>query len=269
MRYWGKLLGTVLGYLSGAGFWGVVVGFLFGHMVDRARIPTRGGYFASQHSRQMLFFITTFEVLGHLSKAKGRVTEADIQMASHFMQRLNLHGAARTSAQQAFRVGKEADYPLRHKLRELRTICFGRHDLIQMFLEIQLQMAFVDGQLHQRERQVLYVIAEELGISRQQFERYLSMMEGGRHFNRNGQQHGGYAGHQQGPTVEDACKVLGVQPGADVATIKRAYRKLMSEHHPDKLVAKGLPPEMMEMAKQKAQSIQAAYELLKKHKGFK
>ncbi|WP_370555397.1 DnaJ domain-containing protein [Edwardsiella tarda] len=63
--------------------------------------------------------------------------------------------------------------------------------------------------------------------------------------------------------------MLGVAPSADATTIKRAYRKLMSEHHPDKLVAKGLPPEMMELAKQKAQEIQAAYDLIKKEKGFK
>jgi DnaJ like chaperone protein len=69
--------------------------------------------------------------------------------------------------------------------------------------------------------------------------------------------------------LEDACKVLGVNSTDDSVTIKRAYRKLMGEHHPDKLVAKGLPPEMMEMAKQKAQEIQAAYDLIKREKGFK
>ena len=62
---------------------------------------------------------------------------------------------------------------------------------------------------------------------------------------------------------------LGVSKDASQDEIKRAYRKLMSEHHPDKLVAKGLPPEMMEMAKQKAQEIQKAYELIKEKKGFK
>ncbi len=123
-----------------------------------------------------------------------------------------------------------------------------------MFLEIQIQAAFADGSLHPNERQVLYVIAEELGISRGQFDQFLSMMEGGAQF--GGQQdayQGGYRqpGRSQGPTI------------------KRAYRKLMSEHHPDKLVAKGLPPEMMEMAKQKTQALQQAYDLLKREKGFR
>ena len=142
-----------------------------------------------------------------------------------------------------------------------------------MFLEIQIQAAFADGSLHPNERQVLYVIAEELGISRTQFDQFLRMMESGQQFgggaHYGGSSQGGFAGAQRGPTLEDACSVLGVKSSDDATTIKRAYRKLMGEHHPDKLVAKGLPPEMMEMAKQKAQEIQGAYDLIKREKGFK
>ena len=98
------------------------------------------------------------------------------------------------------------------------------------------------------------------------------MMQGGAQFGGGYHQQssgGAWQQAQRGPTLEDACNVLGVKPTDDQTTIKRAYRKLMSEHHPDKLVAKGLPPEMMEMAKQKAQEIQKAYELIKEKKGFK
>jgi len=274
MRYWGKVLGLVLGLMSGAGFWGLAIGLIIGHMVDKIRGAQGQGYFANQQTRQTLFFRTTFQVMGHLTKSKGRVTDADIQMASLLMDRMQLHGEARTAAQRAFREGKQGEYPLRNKLRELRSACFGRFDLIRMFLEIQIQAAFADGSLHPNERQVLYVIAEELGISRTQFDQFLRMMEGGQQFGGSNQSWGGssHGGFQQapgGPTLEDACSVLGVKSSDDSTTIKRAYRKLMSEHHPDKLVAKGLPPEMMEMAKQKAQEIQAAYDLIKREKNFK
>ncbi len=270
MRYWGKVIGLALGIFSGAGFWGIVLGLIIGHMFDKVRSVKGQGYFANNQSRQTLFFSTTFQVMGHLTKSKGRVTEADIQIASLFMDRMQLHGDARTAAQRAFREGKQSDYPLRNKLRELRSACFGRFDLIRMFLEIQIQAAFADGSLHPNERQVLYVIAEELGISRVQFDQFLRMMQGGQQFGGGGSSHGGaYQQAQRGPTLEDACSVLGVKSSDDGTTIKRAYRKLMSEHHPDKLVAKGLPPQMMEMAKQKAQEIQAAYDLIRKEKGFK
>ncbi|MCD4638603.1 co-chaperone DjlA, partial [Proteus mirabilis] len=75
-------------------------------------------------------------------------TQTDITLASTLMDRMNLHGAARQAAQQAFREGKEVDFPLRATLQRVRQICAGRRDLLQMFLEIQLQAAFADGQLH-------------------------------------------------------------------------------------------------------------------------
>ena len=275
MRYWGKVIGLLLGLLSGAGFWGLLLGLLLGHMVDKIRATQGRAYFSNNQTRQTIFFRTTFQVMGHLTKSKGRVTEADIQTASLQMDRMQLHGEARAQAQQAFREVKQSDYPLRNKLRELRSACFGRFDLIRMFLEIQIQAAFADGSLHPNERQVLYVIAEELGISRTQFDQFLHMMEGGQQFGGGYHSWGGAGqggaryGAPQGPTLADACKVLGVKPDDDYMTIKRAWRKQMAEHHPDKLVAKGLPPEMMEMAKQKAQEIQAAWDLIRKERNFK
>jgi DnaJ like chaperone protein len=83
-----------------------------------------GNLFANQQERQSLFFSTTFEVMGHLTKSKGRVTEA-IHVANVLMDRMNLHGASRTAAQQAFRDGKADNYPLREKMRQLRSVCLG------------------------------------------------------------------------------------------------------------------------------------------------
>ncbi|MEH0832103.1 co-chaperone DjlA [Pectobacterium cacticida] len=285
MRYWGKLLGLALGIASSAGIWGMIMGLLMGHWIDKARASRRRDYFSAQSTRQSLFFLTTFQAMGHLTKSKGRVTEADIRIATKMMDRLELFGEARIAAQRAFREGKAVHFPLRLKLRKLRDACLGRFDLIKMFLEIQLQVAFVDGVLHPNERRVLYVIADELGVTREQFEYFLRNMErpagqqsrqnqsrqNGKSYQwRNNDGANGHSYHGQrpvspprGPTIESACRTLGVRRGDDAATIKRAYRKLMSEHHPDKLVAKKLSPRMMELAKRKAQDIQAAYELLK------
>lgn len=274
MRYWGKVIGFVLGLMSGGGFWAAVGGIIIGHIIDKAMSAPKQHYFTSNQDRQALFFRATFQVMGHLTKSKGRVTDVDIQMATLQMDRMQLHGEARTAAQQAFREGKQGDFPLRQKLREVKSVCFGRFDLLRMFLEIQIQAAFADGNLHPKERQVLYVIAEELGVSQQQFDQFLRMMASGQQFG-GGYSHG-QSGQQQGqaqgsraPTLQDACSVLGVKTSDDNTAVKRAYRKLMSEHHPDKLVAKGLPPQMMELAKQKAQEIQSAYDLIRRERGFK
>lgn len=268
MQYLGKVIGAIIGLLLPIKF-GLLMGLAIGHLVDVMRQNGRG-LFANQQNRQTLFFRTTFQVMGHLAKSKGRVSEADIRVVTAFMDRMQLHGESRVNAQQAFREGKDVHFQLEPKLRQLHAICYGRSDLIRIFFEIQVQVAFADGHLHPNEKQVLFTIARSLGFSETQFEQFISMIEGGIHFGQsNYQSHSQHASTYHSPTLEDACKVLGVKADDEASTIKRAYRKLMNEHHPDKLVAKGLPPEMIEMAKQKAQDIQAAYDLIKQKKGFK
>lgn len=287
MNVIGKLLGFFVGWKVG-GFFGAIIGVILGHFGDKKLYElgsVNSSFFKRKLTRQSLFMQTSFAVLGHLSKAKGRVTENDIALANNLMQQMKLDDENRRLAQQAFIRGKDADFPIRQVIREFRIGCGQRADLLRMFLHIQLQAAFSDTHLHENEKDVLYVIAEELGLSRFQFEQMLAMEFAARQFSRGYyqrtsshdhyqyQQQGHYQGyHQQsssGPTIEDAYKVLGVSATDERDVVKRAYRRLMNENHPDKLVAKGLPKEMLEMAKEKAQQIQAAYDLICKVKGWK
>jgi DnaJ like chaperone protein len=279
MQVWGKILGAFFGFLLGGPF-GLLLGLFLGHKFDKARRNVyRGGGFggfgtnrANSEERQAEFFYAGFAVMGHMAKAKGHVTEEEIRVASAIMDRMNLHGEARIQAQNAFREGKEDAFPLEETLAKVRQNCAGRADLLQFFLELQIQAAFADGSLHQTERQLLYVIARSLGFSERQLEQRLHMQEAAFRFQQGGfnQQHGG--GFNQAPTrdqLADAYEILGVTESVTSQEVKRAYRKQMNEHHPDKLAAKGLPPEMMEIANQKAQELQAAYDMIRKEKSFK
>lgn len=288
MGFIGKIIGVFLGWKVG-GFFGAIAGLILGSIADKKLYElgsVSSSFFKKKTTRQDLFMQTTFAVLGHLSKSKGRVTEEDIQLANQLMIQLKLDDAGRKLAQDAFRRGKESDFPIRQVIREFRIGCGQRADLLRMFLQVQVQAAFVDSELHENEKEVLYVIAEELGLSRMQFEQMIAMEMAARAFTQGGfyqqYQQGAYQGgyqyqqqnsggyqHASGPTLNDAYKVLGVTESDEQNTVKRAYRRLMNEHHPDKLVAKGLPPEMMEMAKEKTQQIQAAYDLICKAKGWK
>ena len=289
MGFIGKIIGVFLGWKVG-GFFGAIAGLILGSIADKKLYElgsVSSSFFKKKTTRQDLFMQTTFAVLGHLSKSKGRVTEEDIQLANQLMIQLKLDDAGRKLAQDAFRRGKESDFPIRQVIREFRIGCGQRADLLRMFLQVQVQAAFADSELHENEKEVLYVIAEELGLSRMQFEQMIAMEMAARAFTQGGfyQQYqqgayqGGYQQYQQqnsggyqhasGPTLNDAYKVLGVTESDEQNTVKRAYRRLKNEHHPDKLVAKGLPPEMMEMAKEKTQQIQAAYDLICKAKGWK
>ncbi|KDM92510.1 co-chaperone DjlA [Photobacterium galatheae] len=284
MQVLGKILGAFFGFLLGGPI-GLLLGIFLGHKFDQARagVYSGGGFGrfsggqADQQERQAEFFHAGFAVMGHVAKAKGRVTQEEIRVASAIMDRMQLHGNARRLAQEAFREGKAEDFPLQEVLARVRQSTQGRLDLLQFFLELQIQAAFADGSLHPKERQLLFVIGRGLGFSDQQLERRLHMQEAAFRFQQGGgfnrqqsqQQQGGF---RQAPTrdqLADAYELLGVEKDAGAKDLKRAYRKLMNEHHPDKLAAKGLPPEMMELAKQKAQELTAAYELIKKEKGFK
>lgn len=282
MQYIGKFLGFFLGYYYTRSFLGGLVGLFLGHLADK-KLYEMGSVsstvFGKALTRQSLFMQTTFAVLGHMAKSKGRVTENDIHLARQLMARMKLDNANQQLAQQAFTQGKESDFPLRQVIKEFREACGQRADLMRFFVEVQMQAALQDGNIDQNEQRILYTIAEGLGISRLQFEQMMAMMAAAQRFRSGYYQQGGY--QQQGqyqnnqsysssaPSLDDAYKVLGVSASDEQNTVKRAYRKLMNEHHPDKLVAKGLPPEMMEVAKEKAQQIQAAYDLICKSKGWK
>ncbi|MGQ4277028.1 co-chaperone DjlA [Pseudidiomarina sp. E22-M8] len=258
--FWGKVLGGFFGYLF-LKLPGLFLGVLIGHWFDRAlQQSMRQGGVVNQH----LFVDTLFAVLGHLAKSKGRVTEQDIDYVNALMQHLKLSDDARNRAQEAFREGKKADYPLVNKVSEFRRQVAWRRDILQFFIEQILIVALHDGKLDQAEYDVLLRITQALGFRRAQLDVWLQMAQAGQRF-RGGR--GGANGATQASQIDDAYAVLGVERKASFAEVKKAYRKLMAKHHPDKLAAQGLPEEMRASAQEKAQEIQAAYEVIKSQQG--
>ena len=261
MRIWGKVLGFVFGFMLSKNLLGALIGMFIGHTFDKGRaldFSNLSGSNGSENERQAAFFYTSFSVMGYMAKANGIVSKHEIQFANAYMDKLSLRGELRQQAQDAFREGKMADFPISDRLTKFKKICGHRHDLLLLFLEIQIQVAFADGTLDSDERQALHTIAQHLGFSSNELDNLLEMIIAGAQF------HQGQSGKSSKSQLENAYKVLGVSSDTPEKDIKKAYRKLMSQHHPDKLVAKGLPPEMMEIAKQKAQDIQGAYELITK-----
>jgi DnaJ like chaperone protein len=105
---------------------------------------------------------------------------------------------------------------------------------------------------------VLKEVAAELGFNMQQFAQTLEMLKAQHEF---GHQQSA-AGSQQ--NLDAAYKALGVTSDISDRDLKKAYRKMMSQYHPDKMIAKGVPEDMLAMATEKAQEIQAAYDLIEK-----
>jgi DnaJ like chaperone protein len=282
----GKILGTIFGFMFGR-IPGAVLGFVVGHMFDKGYsqdFNQKGGFnrfFANQDQfeTQAIFFHCLFSVMGHIAKADGKVSDSEIRMASALMDQMNLEGDMLREAQQAFRDGKAVDFPLKQTVKDFKESCHGRRDILQVYLEILIQSAYVDGKLDKAELAILETVAGYLGFKPRDLLYLLSAFEAEIRFRQGGKsgqdgkgQHssgGKNASYSAKQSLADAYKILGVTQSEDDKSIKKAYRKLMSEHHPDKLVSKGLPKQALEMAKNKTQDIQSAYELIKDKRGFR
>jgi len=256
-HWWGKIIGAFLGLLRG-GLSGAILGAFIGHMLDRFIAGLRGGIGTRQ-----VFFRALFSALGHLNKADGRVTEAEIKAAENLMQRLQLMPNERQFAIRAFNQGKEPGFRLEPALREFTQHTMLRHDLRQMFVEILLDGAAADGNISAAEQAVLARVCQGLHIPAEMLMAMLNARRVGA---------GQYRRQQSGRRVlpvEQAYASLGIRESATDADVKRAYRKLVAQYHPDKLISRGLPEEMMEKAKVRVREINAAYDRIKLSRGMK
>jgi DnaJ like chaperone protein len=260
----GKLIGGVLGLFSG-GIVGAIVGVLLGHFFDRGLGRAMGFDFGADRERlQQLFFETTFSVMGHLAKADGRVSEQEVAQAEALIARVGLTAEHRQQAIEYFKRGSEADFQLEVAMARFVNEGGRGHRLPLLLLEFLVSMAMADGVIHPAEQDVLNRTAAALGINTRQFQQLLAMLLARHDFGRQRQYQQGGQAAASGDVLAKAYQALGVAPSDSDRDIKRAYRKLMSEHHPDKLIAKGVPEDMLKMATETTQEIQSAYELIKK-----
>lgn len=272
MQWAGKIIGAFFGYLL-LGPIGFFIGLFIGHYFDRGlhltlKFPFDTAYHSSsQQQIQKTFFNATFTIMGYVAKANGRVSEAEIRLAKHVMAQMNLSSEMRRKAIDLFNIGKQPYFNLTQALQELRQVCGNQINLLRMFVEIQLQIAHADGTLSPHQQQILQHICQQLGFSPLDFRIFTNRSYGEQSY----QQRQQYNYRPQQPPhdlLADAYKILGVANTATNAEVKKAYRRLMSQHHPDKLVAKGLPEEMMKLATEKTQEIKAAYERICKARGI-
>ncbi|MCW8195690.1 co-chaperone DjlA [Proteobacteria bacterium 005FR1] len=255
----GKIIGFLLGYWIG-GFWLGLLGLFIGHLFDRGyAIARRGGGPQQRQRIQDVFFRTVFTTMGHLAKADGRISEAEVKQTEHFMAQMGLTAEHRQQAISLFKEGAALGFDMQAQLREFRTVC-GRHrNLVQLLLVYLIHVAVADGRIEPSEQRVLGEVAEGLGIPRFAFEQLLRMILAQEAF--------GTGQVPREDNIKLAYEALGVKETASDAEIKRAYRKLMSQYHPDKLIGEGVPDDMVQAATERSQEIQKAYDTIKKARG--
>jgi DnaJ like chaperone protein len=253
-----SVLGGAIGFMVGGpigAILGASIAYQFGN-------NTESNSDTEQSSQaQMAFFVATFAVMGHVAKVDGRVRPQAIRFAEQVMSDMNLDAQLRATAINLFQQGKKADFQLNPVLTQFYQECQFRSDLRQRFLSIQLQTAIADGALSSAEDAMLWQVCNHLRISRLQYEQTKIQLFTQQYFH---QQKNYTASTTQTSSLSEAYQVLGLTSAASPIEIKKAYRRLMSRHHPDKLAAKGLSEEAMRVAKEKTQQISKAYETLQK-----
>ncbi len=264
MSWNGKLTGGILGLLF-FGPVGALLGLFLGHLWDQVGGgQSRGASFRFGSPDRAVFFNTTFAVMGHLSKVDGRVSREEIEVAEQVMGQLGMNAERRREARAMFNLGKAPDFDLADALSAFQAAYGGASQLKMLFLHIQMSAAWADGAVGRAEQEVLHEIAQRLRVPEaayRQVEAIVAGMSSRAHYSHED-------GHRAGPRapshaeLQGAYRALGVSASDSDAVIKRAYRRLISKHHPDKLVSKGLPEDMMRVATQRTAEIKTSYDLI-------
>jgi len=272
MSITGKLVGVMIGLLLFRSPWGALIGLILGHFYDQSVVTVRrSGGGASVLEIGERFFTATFEVMGHVAKADGRVSEAEIAAARKVMAELRLDGVQIHAAIAHFTRGKSPDFDLQTTMKEFAEACVNRPDLMRVFLEVQVRACLEGVDMQGPGGLAIQKVADLLDISRIELAHMVQVLRFRREQFKSGRNgNGGPAGQappRSGMQISAAYQILELDSKATDEEVAKAYRRQLSKHHPDKLKANGLPDSMLEHAKQRTQQIIEAYELIKSTRG--
>ena len=236
MSIWGKLAGAAAGLAVG-GPLGAVLGGVAGHIVvDREND-------ALEPDKQIAFTIGVIALGAKMAKADGTVTKGEVHA---FKEVFRVPESEAKNVARIFDLAKQDVAGYESYAKQLARLFKDDPDMLHNILEGLFHIAEADNILQPPEREYLATVARHFGIGDVEFRSILA-----RHV----------ASEQRSP-----YEVLGVNPGVPEEELHRHYRKLMIENHPDKLVARGLPQEMIDIATRKIAALNVAYDEVRKER---
>jgi len=239
----GKILGGGLGFVLGGPI-GAVFGAVLGHhAVDSGR---QEGLFSSLEKKQSIFFVATFSMLAKIAKADGAVTQHEIDVIEQVMRNnLRLSPQARTFAVEVFNEAKDSPQSFEEYARQFHQEFHGVPQVLISEIELLMLVAFADGQLHTEEEVLIRNAARIFGIE-DQYNSIKARFVG------------------QPDDIGRYYEILGAKQGDPLPEIKKKYRKLAMEFHPDRVQSQGVSPEFASAAEENFKEIQHAYDLVEK-----
>jgi DnaJ like chaperone protein len=193
-----------------------------------------------------VFFESAFLVMGAVAKADGVVSEKSIRAALRMIQRFALNADLKREAVRFFRLGTDPAFDLEKTLSDFIRQSQSNAAMRKFFMEIQCKAAKQSGSIGGAKSALLAAMSHRLGVS-----------------------HADAGHHGFSNTLQEAYHQLGISMHATNAAIKEQYRRLMNQHHPDKLMAKGLGAHLIKAAEQKTQAIRNAYERIREARNFR
>ena len=253
------VIGALLGAIFG-GFTGLLIGAALGYA---ASAVLRQSVIGGLRVVQSQLVDSTFAIMGALCKADSVVTRDEIDAVERIFTMLRLQDEQRRAAKAAFSRGKQADFDLDAAVDRFARVSRRRAPLVQLFLQLQVMAVAADGKVDPAEHEMLVRIARRLGLGEHDVAQLEALLRAGTA--------GGPSARgalPAGDRLADAYAALGVSADASPAEIKRAYRRLISQNHPDKLAARGLPESMRAVAEERSREINTAYDLIKNARGI-
>ena len=245
MSIWGKVIGGVAGFALG-GPLGAILGTVFGHAVDRSRAQKyAGGEPESLQVRQTAFTVAVIVLSAKMAKADGQVTRDEVEAFKRIFEIPESEMRDVGCLFDEARRDAEGFEPYAEQIGEMFA-----HDLAvrESLLGGLFQIALADGVVHPNELKFLEKVAHTFGLNQNDFNRI-------------------QAAHM-GSDSADPYQILGVTRDTGDDEIKKTYRNLSRENHPDTLIAQGLPQEFIDVANEKMASINAAYDQISKERSL-
>ncbi|QJC38509.1 co-chaperone DjlA [Enterobacteriaceae endosymbiont of Donacia fulgens] len=285
------LINLIINYYISFNLLNIILLILISYLINQiTNSYNKKHNYSYKNNIKKLFLQTNFEVMGYISKSKGFISKNDINFAIQLIKKMNLNNEEISFVKKSFNNGKKKNYPLIYKINNLNYLFYKNKSLINKFLEIQIELSFINNFLNNKNKKILNIIFQELHVSfidlffiikklkyNNKFINEKDLFDNYYHQNQKKTEY--YSSNYEffykknnfrnkknySSELDKAYKLLGINYNDNLLTIKRAYHKLISKYHPDKLISKGYSSKQLEIAKVKTQNIHKAYNIIKKH----